>query len=88
MAKRQITCSTKDNYGEITHVGGKDNYGSSFYEAESTAVYHIENHQHEYYTYADGQTAEVIVVTINGKKHLRTTSDSTTKNNLSSLNDC
>ncbi|MDN5201267.1 DUF3892 domain-containing protein [Fulvivirgaceae bacterium BMA10] len=88
MARRQIKCTTKNLSREVTHVGGQDTYGTSFYEVERDAVYHIENNIHSYFTRVDGREAEVLVVTINGVKHLRTSSDGTTRNNLSQLPDC
>lgn len=88
MARRQVKCSTKDAMREVTHVGGQDNYGIKFYETELNAIYHIEDKIHSYFTYADGYEAEVIVVIINGRKHLRTNRDGTTRNNLSKLPDC
>ncbi|SMD36053.1 Protein of unknown function [Reichenbachiella faecimaris] len=88
MARRQVKCTTKDSMKEVTHVGGQDNYGIRFYESEPDAIHHIENGIHTYFTYADGHQAEVNVVIINGRKHLRTSSDGTTRNNLSKLPDC
>ena len=84
MARRQVKCTTKNRQGEVTHVGGTDNLGIRFFEIESTAV----NHIHTYYTYVDGHLAEVIVVTINGNKHLHTKKDGTAKNNLGELTNC
>lgn len=88
MARRQVKCTIKDSMREVTHVGGQDNYYARFYEIERNAIYHIENKIHSYFTSVDGQEAEVLVVTINGQKHLRTSRDGTTRNNLSQLPDC
>ena len=88
MARRQVKCTTKDSMREVTHVGGQDNYAIRFYENEQAAIYHIENNIHSYFTYVDGFEAEVRVVIINGRKHLRTNRDGTTQNNLSKLPDC
>ena len=59
--------------------------------AKATAIANIEAKVESYYTYADGQRANVEVVqrcVRCSSKYLRTDRDSTTKDNLLSLPDC
>ena len=83
MIHRTITCTTKDASGQISQVGG-----GGFQVTEDTAIGHIEAGTHAYFTEANGQRAEVKVVTINEVKHLRSASDATTANNLLNLPNC
>ena len=55
---------------------------------EKDAVESIELGLAKYYTEVDGIRAEVYVKEIDGEKHIWTTRDSSTENNLSSLDEC
>lgn len=58
---------------------------------KATAIANIESKVESYYTYADGQRANVEVVQRCGRcssKYLRTDRDSTIRDNLLSLPDC
>ena len=84
MANLQVTRSGKDTEGDITALCGS--WGRS---SKVEAIRDIENNAHRYYVQtAPGSTVDVIVVTRNNRKHLRTDPDWTKKNNLDNLPDC
>ncbi|MBV5259207.1 DUF3892 domain-containing protein [Synechococcus moorigangaii CMS01] len=84
--KHQITCIVPDGSDPdraIDAVGG-----SGWQLSLEDAIAAIETGRYAFYTHHGGVYADVIVVTRNGRKHLRTTSDSTTSNNLLQLAYC
>jgi hypothetical protein len=89
MARLHVTCITKhpthtDRHHRIQSIGG-----AGWKHTESNAIANIENGTNSYYTTGGGLTAEVIVAThFSGKKYLKTTADTTTKDNLLSLPEC
>jgi hypothetical protein len=90
MSSYHVTCINKhpthhDRHHRITHIGGS--WGR---HSEDSAIYNIEHGIHSYYTTGGGQRANVIVATHSpsGKKYLKTDADSTTKDNLLSLEEC
>jgi hypothetical protein len=82
----QITCVVPDGSdpdNRIDSVGGP-----GWTKDEDTVIGEIENENKEYFVEVDGARAKVIVGDRNGRKHLKTDRDSTTKNNLLSLPGC
>lgn len=86
MADRRVKKTGKDKDGVITSLCNAGEYWSP--RTKSDAISDIENGSHTYYVYEDGSKATVKVVTRDGKKHLQTTTDSTSKNNLDNLPNC
>ena len=86
MADRRVTRTGKDNDGDITKLCNSAANWSP--RTRAVAVRDIENGDHTYYVDEAGSRTNVRVVTVNGKKHLRTTADKTSKNNLDNLPDC
>ncbi|WP_026988886.1 DUF3892 domain-containing protein, partial [Fodinicurvata fenggangensis] len=56
--------------------------------SKADAIRDIENKTHSYYVDRAGDRTDVHVVNVGGKKHLRTTADKNSKNNLDNLPDC
>jgi hypothetical protein len=86
----QIKCINKnpreDRHHSITHVGG---YADRQWKiTKEEAIAHIENGEWTFYTLVNGQRAEVIVATHEGRKYLKTTADYDTPDNLLSLPEC
>ena len=87
MEDRRVTHSGKDADGDITALCNPGMFWSP--RSKADAIRDIEGRICRYHVLVGGQRAEVIVVTApNGTKHLRTTADSTTRNNLDDLPDC
>ena len=81
MADRQITNVSKDLAGNITAVGVR----GVWLESVATAINNIEWGRHTYYVNCPLR-ANVYVATSSGRtKYLKTTADSTTRNNLDNL---
>lgn len=87
MADRQVTRSRKDSDGDITAVCNPGQYWSP--RAKRDTVDDIERRLHTYFVQQPGSLrADIHVVTIAGRKHLRTAADASTSNNLDNLPDC
>ncbi|MDB5198752.1 MAG: hypothetical protein JWO92_715 [Chitinophagaceae bacterium] len=88
----QISCINKsDRYNpheRITHVGGKDIYGSKWRVTQQETIRRIESKESEYYVHAGGRTVNVIVATHNGNKYIKTERDGIQPDNLLSLPEC
>lgn len=81
---RKVERSGKDTDGDITKLCGA--FGSV---SKATAISEIENRVNTYHVQQTGTNrVEVRVVTEGGKKYLRTTADSSSKNNLDNLPNC
>lgn len=81
MADAQIKNVRKDRDGDITHVGVKGQWEWPV----ASVIASIESGTNTFYVNCP-QRADVLVVnTVGGKKFLKTTADTTTKNNLDSL---
>lgn len=80
MAK-QVTHVRKDYAGDITGIGAKFLWEDSL----QTAIKYIELGLESYYVLVAGQYATVIVASNGYRKFLKTTADTTTRNNLDSL---
>ena len=85
MANRRVTRTGKSG-GDITALCNS----SSVWErvSKSRAIQDIESNTHTYYVHEVNPPVDVIVVTTSHGKHLRTTADSTSKNNLDNLPNC
>lgn len=87
MAERRVTASGKDDDDDITSLCNDGEFWSPC--AKADAIRDIERGTHEYYTLdRAGNRAVVYVVMRNGKKHLTTSPDGSTANNLDNLPDC
>jgi len=84
--RRKVTHSRKDEDGDITHIGNLSATWNIISKAQ--AIKDIENKDYRYYVNEAGYESEVYVYTKNGNKHIKTTSDSTSKNNLDNLPNC
>ena len=83
---RQVTRSGKDKDGDIIKLCNRADWGEV---SNVVAIQQIENRTHTYYVQQPGTSrVEVRVIHRNGRKHLQTTSDSSSKNNLDNLPDC
>ena len=86
MADRRVTATGKDSDGDITRLC---NDGQSWSpRAKVDAVRDIENKTHTYYVDRAGHRTNVQIVIVGEKKHLRTTADKSSQNNLDNLPDC
>lgn len=93
MAKRaQIKCINKTDrmnpYERIRNVGGINQDGTRWKQSVATTIQEIEAREWSFYVSVGGVTADVIVATHEGHKYLRTTADTSTKDNLLSLPEC
>ena len=86
MADRRVTATGKDSDGDITRLCNSGEFWSP--RSKADAVRDIENSTHSYYVNRAGHRSEVHVVTVSGKKHLRTNADTSSQNNLDNLPDC
>lgn len=85
MADRQVRQTGRDR-GDITSLC---NQGQSWSpRKKSDAISDIESGIHRYYVREEGDGAWVRVVNGPTGKYLRTTADSSSKNNLDNLPDC
>ncbi|MBD8139866.1 DUF3892 domain-containing protein [Frigoribacterium sp. CFBP 13605] len=80
MADSEIKNVTKDKDGDITHVGVKGRWAWPV----SDAVSSIESRTNTFYVLCP-QRAEVFVAQAGGRKFLKTTADTSLKNNLDNL---
>ena len=84
MADRRVARTGKDLDKDITKLCGT--WGS---QSKTLAISDIESGKHMYYVHEAGYRSEVHVYTgADGKKHLRTYADATSRNNLDNLPDC
>jgi len=82
----EITCIVPDSSdpgARIDAVGG-----SGWQKDEDTVIREIDNGTESYYTNANGQRADVVVMRDRDAPYLRTDPDATTANNLLSLPNC
>lgn len=87
MADRRVTRSRKDRDGDITALCNHGEYWSP--REKHLVISDIELGHHSYYVDASGFRTNVQVITRpDGSKYLRTTADSTSRNNLDNLPDC
>jgi hypothetical protein len=85
VADRRVRQTGKDQ-GDITSLC---NHGESWSpRSKSMAISDIEGGSHRYYVREEGDRAWVKVVDGPTGKYLRTTADSSSKNNLDNLPDC
>ena len=86
MADRRVKATGKDSDGDITKLCNSGELWSP--RSKADAVRDIENKTHTYYVDRAGHRTDVHVVTVAGKKHLRTNADKSSQNNLDNLPDC
>jgi hypothetical protein len=86
MAERQVTRTGKDEDGDITKLCNHASWGAV---TKADAIWQIESKIHTYFVQEPGTArVNVQVVARNGRKHLQTTADESSKNNLDNLPDC
>ena len=87
MANREVTQSRKDKDGDITALCKPAEIWSP--RRKDDAIDDIENARHRYFVKIPRKgDVDIHVVRRDGKKHLRTDPDKTTRNNLDDLPDC
>jgi hypothetical protein len=84
---RQVKCINKTDrqsrHEKIRNIGG--DWGKI---SESNAITYIENGTYSYYTLVNNNRANVIIREHEGRKYLKTDADTTTLDNLLSLDNC
>jgi len=85
MARRRVTKSGKNGVGNITKLCSSESWAP---RSKEDVIKDIEGGLHTYFVDAAGYETTVNVVNRNGTKHLQTTADTTSKNNLDNLPDC
>ncbi len=92
MTELLVTCCTKSGTDcqSITHLGGPNNGGAQWVWTKEIIIGHIERGAHQFYTFKPNtkEKAYVEVVTERTGKYLRTRANSTSTDNLLSLNSC
>lgn len=78
---KQVTHVRKDLNGDITAIGQKYVWEHPL----QSAIANIEAGRESYFVLVNGIRATVIVASNGYRKYLKTTADTTTKNNLDSL---
>lgn len=87
MADRRVNTTGKNDSGDIIMLCNSAEYW--LFEHIKDAIRHIEEGIHSYYVLEAGYRSEVSVYTDeHGNKHLRTTADVSSANNLCNLPDC
>ncbi|MBS9405480.1 DUF3892 domain-containing protein [Halomonas sp. TRM85114] len=86
MADRRVTATGKDRDGDITKLCNSTESWPT--RSKADAVRDIDGKTHSYYVDRAGHRTDVHVVTVDGNKHLRTTADKSSQNNLDNLPDC
>ena len=89
----QILCINKsdryDPHERITHIGGKNDNGTSWKITQQRAIQGIESGEWKFFVRVRGQTANVIVaISRFGNKYIKTEADGDQPNNLLSLTEC
>ncbi len=88
----QVKCIKKTNrtdpHERIQGIGGVNGDGTRWYLPETQAIADIENGKRKFWTSANGKSVWVIIATHNGRKYLKTESDSIHPNNLLALPEC
>ncbi len=93
-ASHQVTCIVPDGSDadrRIDSIGGSTGAketGGAWKLSLDKAIAGIENGTWAFYTMVNGQRADVIVASRNGRKYLKTTADGEEPNNLLSLPEC
>lgn len=87
MADRRVRQTAKDRDGDITSLcNGGETWSP---RSKSLAIADIDSGAHRYYVREEGEGAWVVVYTASdGRKHLKTTADRSSKNNLDNLPNC
>ena len=88
----QFTCITKpqphSDHEAITNVGGTRGSGARFYITRTECANDIDAGRDTYFVLVRGARANVTTYVRNGVKYIRTTPDSTRRDNLLSLPPC
>jgi hypothetical protein len=91
----QVSCirkrDHKNQHERIQGLGGVHN-GKAWYQPEDDIIAEIEKsaatRRWNYYTSVDRKSAWIIVAVRDGRKYLKTEADSSSRDNLLSLDDC
>ena len=91
-SRHQVMCVNKQDrpnpHERILFIGGAEN-GERWRRSQQEAINDIETGRYTFYVHVGGYQADVIVAMSQwGHKYLRTTSDTTQKDNLLSLPEC
>jgi hypothetical protein len=86
VTERRVRKSGKDRDGDITALCNDGQWWSP--RSKTDAIRDIEGASYRYYVQEQTPRTYVQVVTVGGMKHLRTTADRTSKNNLDNLANC
>jgi hypothetical protein len=84
--ERRVRTTGKDHGGNITSLCHAGEWWSPRQKAD--AIRDIEGGNYRYYVEEQSPRTYVQVVTVAGRKHLRTTADRTSRNNLDNLPNC
>lgn len=92
-SQHQVLCVKKNDrpnpHERITHIGGRNQNGTSWRLTQEEAIKGIEEGKWAFYVSRGGQAVNVIVaVSRYGNKYLKTSSDGEQPNNLLSLPEC
>lgn len=92
MSRHRVHCINKrehfNPHERITHIGGFNTPPERWKITQEVAITGIESGKYEFYVEVNGNIAEVIVASRNGRKYLKTTNDGDEPNNLLSLPEC
>ena len=83
--RRRVRCVTRDDDGDITHIGNTAVWGK---RTVAEAIKDIQGATYSYYVKEDGHSSDVIAVPKDNPTYLRTTPDGHDENNLDNLDDC
>lgn len=86
MTDRKVIKSGKGDGNVITKLCNSNEFWSP--RQKEDAIDDIDSGRHSYYTMVRGTRADIHVVNLGGKKHLRTDRDGKGSNNLEELPDC
>lgn len=92
MSRHEVKCINKSHKessnGNIQSIGGLNSNGTRWRITQERAIEGIESGKWEFYVNNNGHEVNVIVLSQNGRKFLKTKNDGFESNNLSNLPEC